>query len=275
MQCSFYCFHRILNIKFDRKVTLKVIVFSMLIPLIICITKIYYNELYFAIFTILFVLINLLSYRDKINLTVVSSIISCGLSYFFFLISTVLIIPLEVLLVLIDIDNNMVYGGSLIIAGLIEIILCRGFFNFKRLQKGMPFLKEKSSSNTGFMISVLILFLALGCSIMGKKDFLLCIIALLVILCGFILIIWWLKRISKSYISQLKVNEIKSFKNEIALLTNENKSLKQSNNNFVDIIKKDNDIIHIMEVTVKSIDSKDINSEINDLLTQLEHLKTI
>ncbi len=270
MICSFYFFHKLLNIKTSKRVGIIELAFSAILPFASCFFKKFFDPMTLMLTSVIFILFTLTIYSKNTNSVLIASIISCGMSYVMFTLSAFIISPLGILFYFVEINvwvNEMIV---FIMIGAVQILANSLLFKIKRLHKGMPFLMEKGSSYLGVVISIAILFITSLFSLGNLEKLFNYIAITVIVLFGLVLFIWWRKRISKSYIDKLKANEIECYKNQIALLTNENKSLEQSNNNFSDIIEKDNNIVDIMERTLKAIN----NEQVDYLLPQLELLKS-
>ena len=268
--CSFYFLNKLLNIKTSKKIKIKELIFLLVLPVASCLFKIFLDPMTFTLTSLVFILFALTVYLDNTNATLFASIISCGMSYALFTLSVFIMSPSVLIVFALDIQEIVSDSITYIVLGIIQLLFATLLFKVKRLRKGMPFLVEKGSGDLGVVISISILFITALFSL-GKSERLYDFIAIIaIVVFALALFIWWRKRINKSYLDKLKSNEIESYKNQIALLTSQNKLLEQSNSNFSDIIKKDNNIIEIMESTVKKID----NEQADYLLIQLKQLKT-
>lgn len=268
--CSFYFLNKLLNIKTSKKIKITELIFLLVLPVASCLFKNFLDPMTFTLTSLVFILFALTVYLDNTNATLFASIISCGMSYALFTLSVFIMSPFVLIVFALDIQEIVSDSITYIVLGIIQLLFATLLFKVKRLRKGMPFLVEKGSGDLGVVISISILFITALFSL-GKSERLYDFIAIIaIVVFALALFIWWRKRINKSYLDKLKSNEIESYKNQIALLTSQNKLLEQSNSNFSDIIKKDNNIIEIMESTVKKID----NEQADYLLIQLKQLKT-
>lgn len=259
----FYLYNKILNIKSTTRHVTTSVCFSALISMMVYYSKSYVPNFNIPIMICLFLMVITYQYPLPLNIAFIASVISFGLSYFFFFIATLVIIPFAGLLIYSTWNEKICYIITLLILGMIQFFIATIPFRFKRLKNGMPFLLKKSSGNIGICISSIIVMLTAFLKIREKNDFIFSCFILLITICGVLLFMWWKKQLKKTYIEKLHSNEIVSLENEINKLKAENEKLSK-------IIHKDNKLIPSMEMAVRTM-----LISYSSKITDLEELKGI
>ncbi len=155
---TLYIFTKALKLETNKKKYLLFIVISILTSLFSLCINYYVKGLdtYTTIILITFSLTYL--YYQRFDFTIFVCIISYVISLFISLFSVVITsIPLYFLMKVIKLNSFFEIIHSLII-GLTSILLSIIIFKFKHLRDGIQFLKNKDFSETGFVLSILIIF---------------------------------------------------------------------------------------------------------------------
>ncbi len=162
-----------------------------------------------------------------------------------------------------------------LLIGILQLLLSSIPFRFSRLKKGMPFILQKSSNTAGVFISIFILTAASFWGIKKENNFLISLSIICVIVCGLLLIIWWRKQLTATYLKKLQLKEINELKHDIFKLKKENEELSK-------IIHKDNKLIPAMEIAVqelisyssKELSGSDMMRKSIELLEELRKLSS-
>ena len=241
--CVFIVFRRLLNNK------IKYNIFNLLAALATTVLS-YYVDGIIPILTIPIMIITTIYYiwKRKIapfNLTVITCIISYGICC---LIYTILaIISSFVRLFYVNADYTILS----IILMILQVLVSNQIFMIKRLKKGMPFIKNIVGTNTGILISILLLS---GTVIMlsNNYNYIFLIPYIITIIAGGFIFMWWRNRITKSYINNIKDTELKNLKEQLEEKERKILHLEQQNSELAKIIHKDNKLIPSLEFAVKS-----------------------
>ena len=163
---------------------------------------------------------------------------------------------------------------------LIQILLIYALFNIKRLRKGMPFLNKSNFSNLGigicffivFYISFLPTFLT---PLRSVRKIQICLLTFLALL----LMVWWRRRITQTYIERIRSAELESLRKENEEKDRKIKELMDNNDRLAGIIHKDNKLLPAMESAVSdylsnasSMTDREQKEYGKALLTQLEDM---
>lgn len=272
--CSFYIFYKLLHLSISKREFIIVALFSGIIQF-----PLYYIHDYapfiFIPFMIIafFIVILLLRNTTDYNIAFITAVLSYGFSYFTFLLSSVVISLLFFTIIYKTNDFNNLYIIAYILIGVLQLLLASVPFRLSRLKKGMPFILQKSSNTAGVIIGIIMLIAASFWGINKKNNFLIALSIICVAACGLFLIIWWRRRLTRTYLEKLKLKEI----NE---LQEDNLKLKRENQELSKIIHKDNKLIPAMEMAVqelftycsKDLPNSSINQKIIELLQELHTL---
>lgn len=239
---GFYCYIRLLNLNITARNMLRYGIASVFIPIILCASHIYLPYITVLIMVISALPITLYCQTENIRTTIITLMIAFCFSYVLFLIASVLVLaPVYTIVVLF---NEKTYEIIYVITtGVIQLVMIFLLFQIRRLKKGMPFLRY-NENNIAVFISAVILFCISFYNIRSRNDLLFFVPIFFTIFMGNVLYIWWRKRITKSYIAQLRKRELEGLMEEIEQLKAENERLSA-------IIHKDNKLIPAMEMAVR------------------------
>lgn len=270
--CSFYLYGKLLNLHTTRAITLAQSICSLILAIAICYTRHFLSPISTLVLVITTTAIDYMLYKQSINITIVSSIISMGFSYVLFLLSLFILSPIHLLLIKTLNNSTMAYIIALFFIGTLQILLATIPFRFNRLKTGMPFLKEQGSSDIGVFTAISLLIATSFFNLSTNYNPSLLILLSFVILTGILIFFWWKNKLTENYIQKLKEREINALQEEI-------QELKQYNETLSQIIHKDNKLIPAMELAVKDTLIEISNSSnprekerLLSILSQLENI---
>lgn len=271
--CSFYIFYKLLYLSISKREFIIVALFSAIIQFPLYYIHDYAPFIFIPFMIIAFFIVILLLRNTDHNIAFITAVLSYGFSYFTFLLSSVIISLLFFTIIYKTNDLNDLYIIAHLFIGILQLLLASIPFRLSRLKKGMPFILQKSSNTAGVIIGIIILISASFWGINKKNDFLIALSIICVATCGLFLIIWWQRRLTRTYLEKLKLKEI----NE---LQEENLKLKCENQELSKIIHKDNKLIPAMEMAVqefiaccsKELPDSDMMKKRTQLLQELHTL---
>lgn len=197
--------------------------------------------------------------KTKLELSITTTIISFGISYTFYIITSILMAAILSLTKLYELSC----GLSILfisVQSLLQLSLITVPFKIKRLKSGMPFLINKGFSNACVLFSVILLFAAIVFN-NNKAQLIYIIPIFLVLLCAILVLFWWRKKITQTYLERLKAEEIQDLHNSIDDKDNRIKYLEQQNEILSKIIHKDNKLIPAMELVVREYANNPLQNE--------------
>ncbi len=277
--CSIYSFYKILNISFF-KINTFLTTFSVSIGCSIIISLFHTNNFFYKILSILIFLFLYYAFilKENIALIFISTLLSFCLSYIFFSIAA-FIVSLSIF-PFFDTTISLPFNKLTILIGLFQYSFLYFLFQIRRMKKGMPFLINSSIINTGITISVPIISCIIALPSLRNFTFITHLHSLLTILfLALLLMIWWRKRITQTYLERLRTAELESLRAECEEKDKKIKELTDNNDRLAGIIHKDNKLLPAMENAV--LDFLSVASAMNEteqkqygqsLRTQLEEM---
>jgi hypothetical protein len=123
--------------------------------------------------------------------------------------------------------NNIIYYVAC--SSIIQLILIVLPFRFRRLKNGMPFLKEKGSSNAGVLISVILH----SCVIIlsghtDSSDFIYVVAFASILISAVFILFWWRSRLTRTYMERLRNEEIRRLEDELRKKRSGSNSLRHT-----------------------------------------------
>lgn len=259
--CSLTTFTRLLNIKPSKINYIFNVLFALSGAGLSVFLRQNFTQLSILIFAVCITLYNKLLYKRAFDITIVSSVISLGISFALFTLSIVAILPIGIVF-LPEYSGDVFIIISQLIAGVIENVFIILIFKIRRLKSGMPFLLKKSANEAGVYVSVLIL---LGMSFGAhKEDYVSFIFVFVVIFGGLFIYFWWRKRLYSEYLKNINQKEMERLREEVEVL-------KQDNEKLAGIIHKDNKILPALITATENLLS-DENDEVDALRIQIKQL---
>lgn len=245
---SLYLYLRLLNCR----VTKKCIFLSSIFALMLSVLTWYFKTactVFSVILPILLLWLLLSFWQSNPELTFMTTIISFGMSYGFFLTNSLIILVLirYTFYNMVPITNI----GIVVTAGVFQCALTPLLFRYKRFRKGMPFLTSTGFLNVGVGISLFLWGLLIYAQLPRHIPlYAAVLIPLTVIVCVFLLIFWWQKQLTKAYIARLKQIELESLRMELSEMSRQLSEVKSHNEILGSLIHKDNKVIPALQNAV-------------------------
>ena len=225
-----------------------------------------------------FVLIALIRYKSPLRVTISVSILSFSLTYISFTAAAILVMPVGALLIMLPVPTQLEEFILLFLAGLLQSYLVAIPFLTDRLRKGMPFLKKISGDRNGIFISIFLLLFSSHFISNPSLDSRFAVYLSAVLISGFLILLWWLKCMTQSYMEALKNQESQELMLRVERLENDNAQLKEENQRLAKIIHEDNKLIPALELSVQealysfALPDKASKQIVLDLLSQLKKI---
>lgn len=212
-----------------------------------------------------------LAYKRTFQLTLSTSLISMGICYILFFISSIITSFLLIIITSKTQITPTLQFIHLILSLIIQIFIYIFLFNIQRFKKGMPFLYSKISNYIGIIAACCILIISSLLTALTPSSSTYGWIIFASLLFGLILFIWWRKQLTNLYVKR-------SYQNELTRITAELDNLRQENERLGAIIHKDNKLIPAMIMTVQNAlySQKQTNAipnkDLDKILSTLERL---
>lgn len=250
--CSYYIFIKLLNAKCTKREYVYFVVFLIIILPVIYVMRLYAGSFSIVFIISLFVYFCLKTVRVNLSLSITTSVLSFGLAYFACLNALVILsYPLHIICSLQNLDNNNLPWFMVIPACVIQILLCKIPFKFKRLRNGMPFLIKHGSSEIGVYISFTLLMAVLFLGMDRADNYIKLIPIVFVFITGVVILFWWRNSITKKYLEKVKAQELQELQNTIDNQNTDIAHLRAHNDELSKIIHKDNKLIPALEYAVR------------------------
>lgn len=268
---TFLTFGRILNQKLSFKQAFPHIIILSGTNFLLFYIRINFPYLTIFILLIIIFIHTTFVYKRAYELTLITSIISIGICYFLFFISSIIVSLILTIIISHAKITATLQFIHLILSIFLEFFIYIILFNIPRLKKGMPFLYSKISNSIGIIITCSILIISSLLTVLVPSSPIYAWILFSLLLPGIILFIWWRTQLTNLYIKR-------SYQNELARLTAEVDNLRQENEHLGAIIHKDNKLIPAMILSVQNalssynLANNNYNEELEKLLTILENL---
>ena len=272
---GFYVYSKLLNLKRPVKSIAADFAFAVMLSALLYCFKLYLPFLIILVMIVISLVYITFMTKTRLELSITTTILSFGIGYAFYTVSALLASVMLKLFNIVYSEDKV--GVFFIIVAVIQLLLIRIPFKFRRFKSGMPFLRGKGASNTGVFISVLLLCGVMLISNNKNADLIYVVPAVAILLCGVFILFWWRRRLTKAYQERLRTDEIRGLQAAIQEKNEQIKKLEQHNDALAKIIHKDNKLIPAMELIVReylqSFERED-NSHIREkgrmLLKQLE-----
>lgn len=250
---SYYVYYKLLNLKI--KTLLDIIIYTAMS--LLCSVFIAYFRSDFPYIGLIFMVIPFIVFitirtKTEFRLSIITSVIACGISNASIVISYIFSsIIFSILGFEFDDVSKDLY--PLLITVFIDSILLIFLFRLKRLRKGMPFLTDRPADNIGTTISLLVLG-SIATLINNEGPSYISILPFtMIIVSAIYIIIWWHKWITRTYINRKRDQEIQDLYRKIAEKDNYIEKLKEQNVAFGKLIHQDNKLIPAMEMAVTEL----------------------
>ncbi len=270
--CCIYYYIKLLKIQVTKSMVLSFSILAILLSL--CST--YFDSLYPA-YTMpsvvcLLSIILYISTKTPFHTTITTIILAFSFSYSFMIISSVLI---GVIIIPIAYNDSLFLPQ--IICFVLQLILMRIPFYFKRLKNGMPFLRNANYSVPGMFFSFMFIIASIILNDKHYKTFSILIVYIMLLL-SLLIYYYWRNSLTKTYMDKLKDRNILNLNQQIAQQSEEIIRLKKENEQLSKIVHKDNKLIPTLEHSVhtfianNSITDQDILFEGNQIIERLSTL---
>lgn len=212
-----------------------------------------------------------LAYKRTFQLTLSTSLISMGICYILFFISSIITSFLLIKITSKTQITPTLQFIHLILSLIIQIFIYIFLFNIQRFKKGMPFLYSKISNYIGIIAACCILIISSLLTALAPSSSTYGWIIFASLLFGLILFIWWRKQLTNLYVKR-------SYQNELARINAELDNLRQENERLGAIVHKDNKLIPAMIITVQNalhshnLTNTSSNNDLDKILSTLERL---
>ena len=266
-----YFFAKLLNIKTNAKIYFYNIITTIIFCSVTFITRMHFPHITTLLFFVSIYITVSLNYKTSSKITLTTSILSFGLSYFTFALSSLLSSTLFFFKSYMTVSSNVFFTLLVVLVGVVQLFFAFLIFRIKRLKKGMPFLLQKVPISVGIFISCTLLTLTSFATILDTSNSFYGFFIIICTVLTFILFIWWRKQLSVSYLNRAHKEEIKRLENELILLRKDNEHLGE-------IIHKDNKLIPAMIIAVQKVismrneNTNEVKAIANSLLLELEEL---
>lgn len=234
--CGFYLYRKLLNQKTQQKLIVIQCISSVVLSLLTYYIRLFIAPSSILILMIIYTIINYLLYKQSVNITIVSSLISMCFSYALLLLSLILFMPVFYLIFHLIENRTAIYSISYVFVCLMQLLLASIPFRFNRLKHGMPFLKTQGKNDIGVFISISLLLITPLFNLIEKTPSQLFIPTFFIALSGILIFFWWKHKLTETYLTKVKDREIAALKDEIT-------KLKEYNATIDKAMHKDNKLI--------------------------------
>ena len=242
---SIYLYKKLLNIQISTKFNILVdVFFSLLLALIVYLVEKHFYSFRILVMTLFICGYVILFFPQEFKASVVTVIISIGLSYLLGVIGGSLIYFGEYLILGYAPEFFAAGVVSFVVTGIFQLLLIRVLFSFQRLKKGMPFLKNEKVADIGVVICLFVL----SCTVLRTTEFSVQPIVVIVLVCSAVLLLWWLNQLQVTYRQRHSAQVEEHLEQELSRLRDENAELVQKNYELSRIIHADNKLIPALEL---------------------------
>lgn len=248
MFCTIYVYMKIKNytITISKISHIFILTLINILPIFVPITVI----LRLFIIFFLFILQISIYTNSKPYMVVVTSFISFSISLIALAISGFVVSVISTPFIY---AKSIINSAVLLTCGLIQFSLIYLLFKIKRLRNGMPFIQNLNNASLGMELSFLIFLIFIILQAITLPSFLpQFVLFMFILLISMLLLIWWRRKITQSYVEKLRVSEVESLYKEISDKDLEIEKLHANNEQLARIIHKDNKLIPAMELAVRN-----------------------
>lgn len=249
--CGFYVYIKLLYIKPHKKTILFGVLFSIATAIGTYFLRFYAAPLSILVMVGLFILFATKVFSTPINTCITTSVLSFAFSYAAIVLAAAVMLPWAYFVLSFLAYSDILDIVSQALVGFTQFAVIKILFKSKRLRKGMPFLLEYGSADTGVFISVSLL---LAASFFGARDWEgqdLVIPTVFIAVCGITLLFWWRNQLTKTYLKKIREQEANRLQELLETQAVEMEQLKQYNDELSKVIHKDNKLIPAMELAVR------------------------
>ena len=175
--------------------------------------------------------------RIEFSLALTASIISIGISYGIFILSTFFSSVLTHI-----IYKEARYITTVILAIIFQTLFFICLFKVKRLSNGLSFLKKRGARAIGCILSAIIMFIYLFINRGSPTESVIWLLAG-VVLCIIGIIIWWRRGLTKYYRERVKERNLQELEKIISEKDIEIAKLREDNEAMASLIHRDNKLM--------------------------------
>ena len=191
---------------------------------------------------VLFCYICSLAYHVSLRITLVTGIISFGLSYIASFVAAIFLTPISYALFMI-LSEESVGAFYYILTGILQQFVVMIPFQFGRFKNGMPYLQMEGAGDLGIVFSILLLFAASLLSTHPGNDIRVPIYLVAASEAGFALIMWWRNKIMFRFFDKTRKKQIRDLEIEKQQTMQELEALKQDNERLSRILHTNTKIL--------------------------------
>ncbi len=201
------------------------------------------------------------TFENKFLLSIYYILLSYSISYICLAISS---LPISIFLLLVNKEYQ--YTATQLIVAILQIIIIKIFFHFKRLRKGLTYLL-KNYQYIPCIITCLIIFITsmltnCGTIILSKSDIYIAFLIILIYLCAILLIFYWNNVLTKTYIDELTKRTIENLNEQLADKDKAYETLLADKERLSEIVHADKKLVSALEVAVVNrLESTEENPE--------------
>ena len=263
---SFYLYLKILNHKIEsKKLTFSIVYTLLFIPLLVFL-RIHYPLYTILVEAIVLTVLSTLIFKDKLFLSLSISTMSLGLSYVFFSISAIIVMP--IMFIMFSHDKHTILSDiiNMSLISIIQNFLGYFLFKIKRFKKGLPSIANRFSEDVGVFIGIVLILISSFMFTNDENDTLLSFILIFVTLfLGIVIYLWWKKYIFNHYLRQSQNRHISILEETIKKKDEEIQQLSK-------IIHKDNKLLGALSLTVQEVLTENNEIDKEKLLTEIQNL---
>lgn len=224
------------------------VILVLFLGLFVGVTEPYFKPFHSIMSVLLFTVLLKFRSKTKISSSVVITLISFGISYAIYILSTIISVMLFYVL-LKDTVKDLALVFS-IIGGGVQFTLAILLFRSKRIINS--FHKVVNENNhIGIYISIFILMVSFSFHLINGVNLLYLIPVFCVLFLSILLIYWHREQITQSYISRAMKKQLDILETTIKEKDSTIDKLRQDNDNLASIIHRDNKIIPAMKLAVE------------------------
>lgn len=280
--CIYYVYYKLIYLNHSYKNSLLICFFSALINSFIITLPSKFDPLFriSLMFTLCYIFL-VLFFSTDIYVSFKYLILSLGLSYTFLVLST--LINSVIFFSLYHTASNVPYSYARYPIGIMQFIIMYFTFRSKRLTTGISKLIQRNTSRLGIFISIALAFCIICAMSFQNKilGFSLLTRCVPIIILPFLLLFYWQRRITQTYLENMRRLEILNYENTIVDKDKHIKELENSNAHLGKIIHKYRKVIPAMELSVmellqnsEGLNIEEIKDKAKSLQIQLEELRT-
>ncbi|MCD8025929.1 MAG: hypothetical protein LUF33_03095, partial [Clostridiales bacterium] len=220
-------FSKFINLRLNTKKLLLCIPYSALASVSVYLVQTYAAFLNLTVLFLLLFLFALIAYKNSIRTNVVITTLSLGFSFFLYVISLAVCVPVCYVIYKYMGTTDLSYSLAFLSVGAVQTVLSCLVFRIKRFKKGLTVLEKVSNNDVGMVISIFLLFAASLFYSSNINSFITLCLVFLIIFCGVVFVIWWKRHLERGYHAKIYQRNIAALESKIDEQTQEIDNLKQ------------------------------------------------